>query len=146
RTQLRLRGDALPFADGTAGNAAPGAGGDGAHRGRHHHGLAAQEPAAARRAVPPREHRLGERARALAELPQPRPRLQSREGRLMDAKKALDRIGSGKDLPGEEGRWAMKTIMSGEATPSQIGGFLMAMRVKGATVGEIAAAVAIVRD
>ncbi|HEV7275390.1 MAG TPA: anthranilate phosphoribosyltransferase [Devosiaceae bacterium] len=65
---------------------------------------------------------------------------------MMDIKKALDRVGSGKDLTGEEMRSVMNTIMSGEATPSQIGGFLMAMRVKGETVGEIAAAVSILRE
>lgn len=64
----------------------------------------------------------------------------------MDIKKALDRIGSGKDLTGEEMRSVMSTIMAGEATPSQIGGFLMGMRVKGETVGEIAAAVSILRE
>ena len=36
--------------------------------------------------------------------------------------------------------------MSGEATPSQIGAFLMALRVKGETLGEIAAAVSILRE
>jgi anthranilate phosphoribosyltransferase len=36
--------------------------------------------------------------------------------------------------------------MSGEATPSQIGAFLMGMRVKGESVGEIAAAVSILRE
>ena len=40
----------------------------------------------------------------------------------------------------------MTTIMDGEATPSQIGAFLMGMRVKGETVGEIAAAVSILRE
>jgi len=40
----------------------------------------------------------------------------------------------------------MTTIMNGEATPSQIGAFLMGMRVKGETVGEIAAAVSILRE
>ena len=40
----------------------------------------------------------------------------------------------------------MNIIMSGEATPSQIGAFLMGMRVKGETVGEIAAAVSILRE
>jgi anthranilate phosphoribosyltransferase len=40
----------------------------------------------------------------------------------------------------------MTSIMSGEATPSQIGAFLMGLRVKGETVGEIAAAVSILRE
>ena len=40
----------------------------------------------------------------------------------------------------------MNIIMSGEATPSQIGAFLMGMRVKGETVDEIAAAVSIMRE
>lgn len=64
----------------------------------------------------------------------------------MDIKAALNRIGAGKDLTGEEMRAVMNTIMSGEAAPAQIGGFLMGMRVKGETVGEIAAAVSILRE
>ncbi|SFZ82171.1 anthranilate phosphoribosyltransferase [Devosia enhydra] len=64
----------------------------------------------------------------------------------MDVKGALARIGDGKDLTGEEMRSVMSAIMSGEATPSQIGAFLMGMRVKGETVGEIAAAVSILRQ
>ncbi|WP_116653574.1 anthranilate phosphoribosyltransferase [Pelagibacterium sediminicola] len=63
----------------------------------------------------------------------------------MDIKSALNRIAQGKDLTGTEMREVMETIMSGEATPSQIGAFLMGMRVKGETVGEIAAAVSIMR-
>jgi anthranilate phosphoribosyltransferase len=43
-------------------------------------------------------------------------------------------------------RGVMTTIMDGQATPSQIGAFLMGMRVKGETVGEIAAAVSILRE
>mgnify|MGYP003149145286 CR=1 FL=1 len=43
-------------------------------------------------------------------------------------------------------RQVMDIIMSGEATASQIGAFLMGMRVKGETVGEIAAAVSIMRN
>src|SRR5688500_9995239 len=43
-------------------------------------------------------------------------------------------------------RSVMSIVMSGEATPSQIGAFLMGMRVKGETVGEIAAAVSILRE
>jgi anthranilate phosphoribosyltransferase len=64
----------------------------------------------------------------------------------MDIKAALNKIAANKDLTGEEMRSVMTTIMSGEATPSQIGAFLMGMRVKGETVGEIAAAVSILRE
>jgi anthranilate phosphoribosyltransferase len=44
-----------------------------------------------------------------------------------------------------EAEAAFNIIMSGEATPSQIGGFLMALRVRGETVEEIAGAVAAMR-
>jgi len=64
----------------------------------------------------------------------------------MDIKGALNKIGDGHDLTGEEMRTVMNTIMSGDATPAQIGAFLMGMRVKGETVGEIAAAVSILRE
>ena len=64
----------------------------------------------------------------------------------MDIKGALARIAARQDLTGEEMRSVMSTIMSGEATPSQIGAFLIGMRVKGETVGEIAAAVSILRE
>jgi len=63
----------------------------------------------------------------------------------MDIKGALARIAEGKDLTGTEMRDVMEIIMSGEATAHQIGAFLMGMRVKGETVGEIAAAVSILR-
>ena len=64
----------------------------------------------------------------------------------MDIKAALHKIADRKDLTGEEMRGVMRTIMAGEATPSQIGAFLMGMRVKGETVVEIAAAVSILRE
>jgi len=64
----------------------------------------------------------------------------------MDIKAALGKIAARQDLTGEEMRGVMNLIMSGEATPSQIGAFLMGMRVKGETVGEIAAAVSILRE
>ena len=64
----------------------------------------------------------------------------------MDIKTALHKIGARIDLTGAEMRDVMNVIMSGEATPSQIGAFLMGMRVKGETVGEIAAAVSIMRE
>jgi anthranilate phosphoribosyltransferase len=64
----------------------------------------------------------------------------------MDIKQALNKIADRKDLNGEEMRGVMRIIMAGDATPSQIGAFLMGMRVKGETVGEIAAAVSILRE
>src|SRR5919108_2142107 len=50
----------------------------------------------------------------------------------------LARLLDGHDLTREEAREAMNTIMSGEATPAQIGGFLVALRLKGETAKEIA--------
>jgi anthranilate phosphoribosyltransferase len=64
----------------------------------------------------------------------------------MDIKQALNKIADRKDLTGEEMRGVMRIIMAGEATQSQIGAFLMGMRIKGETVGEIAAAVSILRE
>lgn len=46
----------------------------------------------------------------------------------------------------EEAREAFDIIMSGDATPGQVGGFLMALRVRGEAVDEIAGAVATMRD
>jgi anthranilate phosphoribosyltransferase len=64
----------------------------------------------------------------------------------MDIKTALNKIAQGFDLTGAEMREVMNLIMSGEATPAQVGAFLMGMRVKGESVGEIAAAVSILRE
>lgn len=43
----------------------------------------------------------------------------------------------GRDLLGEEAHAAMMQVMSGQATPAQIAGFLIALRMKGETVEEI---------
>jgi anthranilate phosphoribosyltransferase len=51
---------------------------------------------------------------------------------------ALARLLEGEDLTRAEARAVMDTIMSGEATPGQIGGFLVALRLKGETADEIA--------
>jgi len=49
----------------------------------------------------------------------------------------LARLLRGEDLPEHEAAAAMGEIMSGSATPGQIGGFLLALRAKGETVDEI---------
>ena len=65
---------------------------------------------------------------------------------MSELKAHIAKVASGKSLTFDEARSAFDTIMSGEAMPSQIGAFLMGMRVKGETVGEIAAAVSILRE
>ena len=59
---------------------------------------------------------------------------------------ALARLLDGQDLSREESRRVMDSIMSGEATPAQIGGFLVALRLKGETADEIAGAAEAMRD
>ncbi|WP_150951426.1 anthranilate phosphoribosyltransferase [Microbacterium testaceum] len=49
----------------------------------------------------------------------------------------LSALLAGTDLSVSESTWAMRKVMAGEATPSQLGGFLMALRAKGETVEEI---------
>ncbi len=58
----------------------------------------------------------------------------------------IAKVACGTPLSFEESREAFATIMAGEATPGQIGGFLMALRVRGETVSEISGAVATMRE
>jgi anthranilate phosphoribosyltransferase len=51
---------------------------------------------------------------------------------------ALAQLLDGHDLTRDQARAVMDTIMSGDATPAQIGGFLVALRMKGETADEIA--------
>lgn len=64
---------------------------------------------------------------------------------MADLKSAIAKVAGGDALSREEARAAFDVMMSGDATPSQIGGFLMALRVRGETVDEIAGAVGTMR-
>ncbi|MEB2843487.1 anthranilate phosphoribosyltransferase [Rhizobiales bacterium RZME27] len=57
----------------------------------------------------------------------------------------IAKVANGESLSRPEALEAFTILMSGEATPSQIGGFLMALRVRGETVDEIAGAVSTMR-
>jgi anthranilate phosphoribosyltransferase len=56
----------------------------------------------------------------------------------MTVQEALARLLEGRDLSRPQAREVMGEIMEGKATPAQIGGFLVALRLKGETAGEIA--------
>ncbi|RJG45340.1 anthranilate phosphoribosyltransferase [Mesorhizobium sp. DCY119] len=58
----------------------------------------------------------------------------------------LAKVATGAALTFEEAKEAFDIIMSGDATPGQIGAFLMALRVRGETVEEISGAVATMRE
>src|SRR3954464_10320394 len=65
----------------------------------------------------------------------------------MDELKALiGKVATGATLSREEAASAFDSMMSGEATPSQMGGLLMALRVRGETVEEITGAVSAMRS
>ncbi|NEV63300.1 anthranilate phosphoribosyltransferase [Thiorhodococcus minor] len=64
----------------------------------------------------------------------------------MEMKDAIARCIQGQHLTGEEMTAVMRTIMTGGATPAQIAGFLVALRMKGETVAEIAAAASVMRE
>jgi len=61
-------------------------------------------------------------------------------------KALIAKAASGAALSREEAARGFHTMMSGEATPSQMGGLLMALRVRGETVDEITGAVSAMRE
>ena len=63
-----------------------------------------------------------------------------------DLKGLIGKVATGATLTREEASAAFNSMMSGEATPSQMGGLLMALRVRGETVDEITGAVAAMRS
>jgi len=64
----------------------------------------------------------------------------------MEMPKALQLLLDGQDLNSEQMHTIMHLIMAGKTTPAQIAGFLIALRLKGETVNEIAAAATVMRE
>ena len=64
----------------------------------------------------------------------------------MNIQEAIAKVIEGEDLSRGEMTDAMNQIMSGEATDAQIGAFLIALRVKGESVDEIAGAASVMRE
>ncbi len=64
----------------------------------------------------------------------------------MNMQQAIQTVLENHDLTREEMIATMRLIMTGEATPAQIGGFLIGLRVKGETVDEITAAASVMRE
>ena len=64
----------------------------------------------------------------------------------MDIQQALKVVVDKQDLTQQQMTSVMQHIMTGEATPAQIAGFLVALQMKGETVTEIAAAASVMRS
>src|SRR5271165_275585 len=62
-----------------------------------------------------------------------------------DLKSIIGKVATGAQLTRDEAAAAFESMMSGEATPSQMGGLLMALRIRGETVDEITGAVSAMR-
>src|SRR5690606_9904846 len=112
-----------------------------------HHGPAPRQPADPRRAVPPGEHRDRARARPAAQLPDDRHRkrsdpmtshLPTQAGPSI--KQVLAAIAAGETLSEDDAQHVFELLMAGDVTPSQMGGLLMGLRVRGETVAEITGA------
>ncbi len=64
----------------------------------------------------------------------------------MDMQQAIARVIAGENLAANEMADTMALIMGGDATPAQIGGFLVGLRVKGETITEITEAARVMRN
>ncbi len=65
---------------------------------------------------------------------------------MTDFKAIIGKVANGETLSRDEAAAAFDWMMSGEATPAQMGGLLMGLRVRGETVDEITGAVTTMRS
>lgn len=63
-----------------------------------------------------------------------------------DLKPILAKVANGEKLTEETAEQAFNVLMSGQATPSQMGAFLMGLRIRGETVDEITGAARVMRE
>src|SRR5690348_15555171 len=125
-----LRGDALPLADRQALERAGGACRHGVDARRRRDGRAPRQASDVRRAVPPGVGAHERRQEDPWQL-----RAESRKGlRVIEAIAKLVRC---ENLTEDEAADAFEVIMRGDATPSQIAGFMVALRMKGETPEEL---------
>ena len=64
----------------------------------------------------------------------------------MDIKQALARVVDQIDLTTEEMQLVMRQIMTGQCTDAQVGGFLVALRMKSESIDEITGAAQVMRE
>ncbi|MDH3608615.1 MAG: anthranilate phosphoribosyltransferase, partial [Gammaproteobacteria bacterium] len=64
----------------------------------------------------------------------------------MDIQQAINTVIEGNHLNTEQMTSVMRAVMSGEATPAQVAGFLVALRMKGEVVEELTAAASVMRE
>ncbi len=67
-------------------------------------------------------------------------------GQAIDIQQAIQAAVEGHDLAGEQMTAVMRAVMSGHATPAQIAGLLVGLRMKGETAAELAAAASVMRE
>ena len=64
----------------------------------------------------------------------------------MNIQQAINTVIEGNNLTKEEMTTVMRCVMSGEATPAQVAGLLVALRMKGEVVEELTAAASVMRE
>ncbi len=65
---------------------------------------------------------------------------------MSEIKRLLNIVGSGAYLSEDESAFIFDNMMAGELTPSQMGGLLLALRVRGETIDELTGGVRIMRE